>query len=75
MFDFNAELSGYNNNANICKSLEKLTLQEGCDNIHVNMMLCYIKLIELGVIGREEKKILEAWLNDVTAQITMNNLA
>lgn len=65
MGDFNDEIPGYNNNSLICKGLEELCLQEGPANIPANMILCYQKLIVMGLIGQNEKKLLETWITDV----------
>ena len=52
--DFNDEVSGYHNNARLCKSLEDLCLQEGTANIAANMILCYKSLIDMQLIDKKE---------------------
>jgi len=65
MNDFRDEISGYNNNAQIIKSLKALDLKEGIENIPGNMKLCYNILIDLGFVGQQEIILLDAWLNDI----------
>ena len=65
MNDFRDEISGYNNNLQIMKSLKELELKEGAENISTNMMLCYRELIELGLVKKEEIALLSAWLQDI----------
>ena len=65
MNDFRDEISGYNNNAQIIKSLKALDLKEGIENIPGNMKLCYNILIELGFVGQQEIILLDAWLDDI----------
>jgi len=65
MSDFRDEISGYNNNAQIIKSLKELELKDGIENISANMKLCYNTLIELGLVGQQETILLDAWLQDI----------
>jgi len=65
MTDFQDEIPGYNNNAQIMKSLKELNLKEGAENISINMILCYRKLIELELVEEEEIALLSAWLDDI----------
>jgi len=65
MNDFRDEISGYNNNLLICKSLQELALEEGVTHIGNNMKVCYQKLIDLGLVGINEMDLLEAWLLDL----------
>jgi len=65
MNDFRDEITGYNNNTQIIKSLNELDLKEGIENIPANMMLCYMKLIELGYVGTEELDLLKSWTMDL----------
>lgn len=64
MSDFRDEISGYNNNAQIMKSLKTLDLKEGVENIPDNMKLSYNALIDLGFVGQKEAFLLYACLND-----------
>ncbi|MNR34419.1 hypothetical protein D3C85_1521910 [compost metagenome] len=68
MTDFKEEISGYTNNHQIIKSLSELSLKNGIDNIPENMILCYNKLMELGLIDPKELTLLEAWLLDIKAK-------
>jgi len=65
MKDFEDEISGYINNANICKELQDLTLKSGKENIFENLITCYQKLIDINVIGKEEMGLVKAWVKDL----------
>lgn len=65
MLDFKDEVSGYNNNLLIMKSLNDLNLKSGIENIADNMVVCYQKLIDLNLVGKEEMPLLNAWLQDL----------
>jgi len=65
MSDFRDEISGYNNNAQIIKSLKELDLKDGTENIPDNMILCYKKLIELELVRENEIDLLSSWLQDI----------
>ncbi len=65
MKDFEDEISGYTNNFKICKELQQLQLKPGKDTIFDNLIVCYQKLIDIRVIGKEEMPLLEAWINDI----------
>lgn len=65
MKDFQDEIVGYNNNSKIITSLKNLRLKEGIENISVNMIRCYKKLIELQLIGKDEINLLCKWLKDI----------
>jgi hypothetical protein len=63
--DFEDEIPGYLNNAKICRMLEELELRKGEKNMPENLLRCYSLLIENKFIGREEMKLVEAWLRDI----------
>ena len=65
MTDFKDEISGYTNNLAIMQNLNNLPLKNGIEHIGENMKICYSRLIEMGLIGEGEFKLLEAWLNDL----------
>jgi hypothetical protein len=66
MTDFRDEVSGYLNNLNIMDSLMKLNLKKGIKNISINMIACYKKLTELGLItNKKEMNLLECFLYDL----------
>lgn len=65
MKDFEDEISGYTNNLSICRHLQSLDLKAGQENIYENLITCYQKLIEISVVGKEEMKLLEAWIRDI----------
>lgn len=64
MNDFKDEIPGYTNNLQIANSLEELSLRDGKEYISSNMMKCYRKLIEMGVVGQEEADLLCVWRKD-----------
>ena len=66
MNDFKDEISGYNNNSLIYTSLMELSLSDGIENIPTNMTKCYQKLVDLGLVGKEEMGLLVSWLNDIS---------
>lgn len=66
MNDFKDEISGYSNNTLIYNSLIELNLENGIENIPENMILCYQKLIDLGLVGENELILLNAWLIDIS---------
>jgi len=63
--DFEDEIAGYLNNAQICDQLEKLNLKAGIENIPFNLNLCYEKLISMKLVGEKELFLLNIWLNDL----------
>lgn len=65
MKDFEDEIPGYTNNFNICKELQSLQLKAGQTNIYENLIICYQKLIDINVIGKEEMPLLQAWIKDI----------
>lgn len=65
MHDFRDEIPGYMNNLGICQSLQDLVLSKGVDNIPLNMIICYQKLIEMGCVDVKEMALLKAWLSDI----------
>lgn len=65
MNDFKDEISGYTNNFTICEELQNLHLKPGKDNIFDNLIVCYQKLIDINVIGKEEMPLLKAWISDL----------
>ena len=69
MKDFKDEIPGYLNNNKIFSELTKLQLQRGAAHIPENMRICYNKMIELGLVGAEEKDLLNAWLQDISKLI------
>ena len=66
MHDFRDEIPGYINNLSICQNLNDLPLKDGIENISLNMVMCYEKLISMGYIGQQEMTLLNAWLEDMS---------
>ena len=64
--DFIDEISGYTNAELIHESLTNLDLKEGVENISINMIICYQKLVDLELIDESEMDLLNRWINDVT---------
>lgn len=67
MNDFRDEIPGYNNNAQIYHCLKELRLKEGIENIPTNMIQCYQKFIEMGLVNQNEIILLDAWLKDINS--------
>ena len=67
MKDFEDEIPGYTNNLKICKELQALNLKAGQENICDNLIICYEKLIDIQVIGKDELVLLKAWIGDISA--------
>jgi hypothetical protein len=63
--DFNDEIPGYLHNSEICEALESLPLESGVEKIGDNLKVCYEKLVSMSLIGREELRLVDAWLEDV----------
>ena len=65
MRDFSDEISGYLHNHSIMSALQNLNLVKGKEYLGENLVTCYKKLIEMGLIASEEIDVLEAWIEDV----------
>lgn len=65
MCDFEAEIPGYLNNRRIAENLQSLPLKPGAAEIQGNMIRCYTLLVEMGLIGRQEFVLLDAWFSDL----------
>lgn len=63
--DFADEIPGYLNNHNICKELGDLKLEKGEENIGVNLIRCYERMIQLGLVGEGEGELIRAWVEDL----------
>ncbi len=63
--DFEEEIPGYLHNRRIVETLRACQLEEGREAIGMNLRRCYDALIALGVVGAEERPLLEAWLADL----------
>ena len=63
--DFEDEIPGYLNNTQICEQLDNLPLQAGVEKISDNLKICYEKLIKMALIGNQELKLLEKWIDDI----------
>ena len=65
MRDFADEVPGYLHNRDIGAMLQSLPLRPGLAHVGDNLRRCYAGLIELGVVGREELPLVDAWLSDL----------
>jgi len=63
--DFQEEIPGYLQNIQIVETLQGLPLKNGIENIPENMILCYEKLVECGLVDIHEIALLKAWLKDI----------
>jgi hypothetical protein len=62
MKDFEDEIVGYCKNDTIYKELERLDLKK---DINKDLLLCYKKLIAMGLIEKKELLLLEQWQRDI----------
>jgi hypothetical protein len=67
MKDFEEEISGYVHNAKIVSALRALSLKKGVEHIPDNLTRCYQELVDIGVIGKDETRLVQAWLSDLSA--------
>ena len=65
MKDFEDEIPGYLNNQRIVNELSALKLKRGEEYLGENLRLCYQRLTEISLIGKEELKLIDAWLDDL----------
>lgn len=63
--DFSDEIPGYLHNERICEALAALPLKIGVEKIGENLNVCYDKLVGMSLIGRDELKLVNAWLEDI----------
>jgi len=66
MKDFEDEVSGYVNNAQIVAVLRTLVLKEGAQHMSENLIRCYQALVDMAVIGKQEMPLVHAWVNDLS---------
>jgi len=67
MKDFADETIGYQNNREVFRRLVELPLRPGAEHTAENMRLCYEVFIGMGLVGAEERPLLEAWAADLAA--------
>jgi hypothetical protein len=63
--DFEAEVPGYLRNANIVRTLEKLSLLPGVNNVSANLIRCYEALVAAGDFPQDELSLVIAWCDDI----------
>jgi hypothetical protein len=67
--DFSDEIPGYLNNDRIFNELLAIPMEPGVEHLAKHVASSYAKLVELGLIGKEELPLLAAWQDDF-ARIT-----
>jgi hypothetical protein len=65
MIDFRDEIPGYLHNERIRRTLEDLDLKSGIAAIPDNLVRCYNALIDMELVGADERPLLEAFLDDM----------
>mgnify|MGYP002634636637 CR=1 FL=1 len=63
--DFSDEMEGYLSNPLIAFALSELTLTPGREHLAENLLQCYNCLIDLKLVGPEERPLVEAWIADM----------
>jgi hypothetical protein len=64
--DFEDEIPGYLNNAEIMRTLQNLDLKSGEENISENLMTVYKKMVEKNwITNKKELVLLENWIKDI----------
>lgn len=63
--DFSDEVPGYLNNHKIARALEEVEVPRG--ELASALVACYERLIEMEVVGADELRLLELWLQEVEA--------
>lgn len=63
--DFRDEIPGYLSNQQLVNELLSLELESGKENIPVNMLRCYQKLIDVGMMAAAELNLLKVWLSEI----------
>ena len=62
--DFQDEIPGYLNNNRIYEQLKMLDLKSGQENIDDNLRLCYEKLVDMKLVGKQELRLLDEWISE-----------
>lgn len=65
MRDFADELPGYLQNQKVCDALGALSLHSGIAHLEENLIACYERLVEIGVLDPRELLLLDAWILDL----------
>ena len=66
MKDFEEEVYGYKWNHKICEELQLLPLRSGENFIIENLQQCYDMMVSKGYFPKEELKLLNAWIADLS---------
>jgi hypothetical protein len=72
--DFADEVPGYLNNRAIATTLAALTMRPGAEHLPECLQICYESLISAGFIDRAEAGLVDAWLDDIRAVLTMESM-
>lgn len=64
MRDFADEVDGYLSSHRIVDALATLDLAGGIEKAASNLLECYSRLVEIGVIPGKELPLVEAWVHD-----------
>jgi hypothetical protein len=67
MHDFADEVVGYLNNSRLMDKLEGLSLSGRAAGVFDDLFKCYEVFMEAGVVKQDERKLLQAWRNDLEA--------
>ena len=65
--DFKDETPGYLHNNAIFTELKRLELKKGKKHIPENLLVCYQKLIEMGLVDFKEIMLIKAWIEDLNS--------
>ena len=64
--DFADEVPGYLNTLKIMAALESLPLSKNMSDLGDNLLLCWKKLVEIGVVPAPELPLVNSWMEDVS---------
>jgi len=65
--DFADEVPGYLNNRRLCDALMELPIKPGSAALGENLLRCYERMVQLGLVGERELQLVQAWLSDLRA--------
>ncbi|HSP73666.1 MAG TPA: STELLO glycosyltransferase family protein [Gaiellaceae bacterium] len=74
MRDFRDEVVGYLDNRAMCGLLDSLDLRPGPEHIPANMRRAYETLVAYGWLDERELTLLDAWLADVAAAVSVQTI-
>jgi len=65
MHDFRQEMEGYLRNGELAELLEQVDCRPGLEELPLNLMRCYERLVEQSFVEPAELDLLQAWLTDL----------